>query len=242
MNLKNLSVFVLAMVFSLTTATVQFVSAESYVGVALGVSLPHDATDIKGTTAAGVTATGTDVNPDDSLAYGFKAGHYFKSMPWLGVEFNFSQSDPEVDKQTASATGTAGVLTAAGTGQLKVDVNSFTTLGFLAMLRATEEQTKSLFNIQPYLGVGFGVNIVDLGDATTFTTAGAFNSGTNLDSDTSVGILLSAGLNYEVCDNVKAYGEYKYTEASYDVTGADSVDYEFDAGGSSLMFGLAYGF
>ena len=63
MNLKNLSVFVLAMVFSLTTATVQFVSAESYVGVALGVALPHDTTDIKGTTAAGVTGTGTDVSP-----------------------------------------------------------------------------------------------------------------------------------------------------------------------------------
>ncbi|MDP6585931.1 MAG: outer membrane beta-barrel protein [Anaerolineales bacterium] len=241
MNLKNLSVFVLAMVFSLTTATVQFVSAESYVGVALGVSLPHDTTDIKGTTAAGVTGTGTDVSPQDAFAYGFKAGHYFDAMPWLGVEFNFSQSDPDVEKQTATATGTAGVLGTA-VGQVQVDVNSATTLGFLAMLRATEEQTKSLFNIQPYLGVGFGVNIVDLGDATTFTTAGAFNSGTNLDSDTSVGILLSAGLNYEVSENVKAYGEYKYGEASYDVTGADSVDYEFDAGGSSLMFGLAYGF
>jgi len=241
MNLKNLSVFVLAMVFSLTTATVQFVSAESYLGLGLGVSLSHDATDIKGTTAAGATATGTDVSPDDSLAYGFKAGHYFNSMPWLGVEFNFYQRDPDVETQTASCTGTAGICTAAA-GQLKVDVNSVTTLGFLTMLRATEEQTKSLFNIQPYLGLGFGVNIVDLGDATTFTTAGAFNSGTNLESDTSVGFLLSAGLNYEVCENVKAYGEYKYAEASFDVRGADSVDYEFDAADSSLMFGLAYSF
>ena len=215
--------------------------AESYVGFGLGVSLPHDTTDIKGTTAAGVTGTGTDVSPQDEFAYGFKVGHYFDAMPWLGVEFNFGQGDPDVEKQTATATGTAGVLGTA-VGQVQVDVNSATTLGFLVMLRANEEQTKNLLNFQPFLGLGFGVNILDLGDATTFTTAGAFNSGTNLGSDTSIGILLSAGLNYEVSENVKAYGEYKYGEASYDVKGADSVDYEFDAGGSSLMFGLSYGF
>ena len=56
-------------------------------------------------------------------------------MPWLGVEFDFYQRAPDVDQQTATVTGTAGIYTAA-VGQVKVDVNSGTTFGFLVKLRA----------------------------------------------------------------------------------------------------------
>jgi opacity protein-like surface antigen len=219
----------------------QSAHAESYIGLGLGVSLSHDVTDIKGTTAAGATATGTDISPDDAFSYGIKAGHYFNSVPWFGVEMNIYQRDNDVDQQTASCTGTAGICTAA-TGQLKVDVNSVTTIGFLAMVRATEEQSKNLLNLQPYVGLGFGVNIIDLGEASTFTTAGAANGSTNLESDTDVGILVSAGLNYKISDNLKAYGEYKYTDGSFESKGSDGVTYEYDAGDSNLMFGVAYNF
>ena len=238
--LKKLAIFLMVPVFSLLIATSQLAYAETYGGISLGVSLPHDATNIKGTLGA-TSATATDVNPDDAFAYGFKVGHYFKNMPWLGVEFNFYQRDPDVAQQTATAVGTLGIFSAA-TGQLKVDVNSVTTFGFLAMARATEEQTKNLYNFEPFLGVGLGINSVDLGQATTFNTAGVEQTSTNLESDTSVGILISAGLNYKISDKLKAYGEYKYTDSSYELNGSDGATYEFDAGDSSLMFGVAYSF
>ena len=241
MSFKKLAVFLLVPVFSLGMIFNQSAHAESYFGLGLGVSFPQDTSDIKATTAAGATATGTDVNPDDAFSYGIKAGHFFKSIPWFGVEMNIYQRDPDVDQQTASCTGAAGICSAA-TGQVKVDVNSATTIGFLAMVRATEEQSKNLLNLQPYVGLGFGVNIIDLGDASTFTTAGVANSSTNIESDTSVGILVSAGLNYKISDNLKAYGEYKYTESSFEADGSDGVKYEYDAGDSNLMFGVAYNF
>ena len=37
--------------------------------------------------------------------------------------------------------------------RVEIEVEHFTTIGFLIMLRATEEQTKELNNIEPYLGL-----------------------------------------------------------------------------------------
>jgi hypothetical protein len=74
------------------------------------------------------------------------------------VEFNFSQSDPDISKQTGTATGTIGIFTAAATVEGSIDVDHVSTFGFLAMFRATEEQAKGMFNIQPYLGPSIGIN------------------------------------------------------------------------------------
>jgi len=239
--LKKLLIFLMVPVFSLSMIFNQSAYAESYIGLGLGVSLPQDVTNIKGTTPAGVSVTGTDVNPNDAFAYGIKAGHFFNSIPWFGVEMNVYQRDADVDAQAATCSGAAGICT-NNTGQLKVDVNSSTTIGFLAMVRATEEQSKNLLNLQPYFGLGFGVNIIDLGEASTFTTAGAAVGSTNLESDTNVGILVSAGLNYKICDNLKAYGEYKYTDGNFEAQGSDGNTYNYDVGDSNLMFGVAYNF
>jgi opacity protein-like surface antigen len=250
MILKELVILLLVPLFSLWIGCSHSVHAENYAGISLGTSLAHDVTDIRGTTNAGVTATATGINvsPNDSFTYGFKVGHYFRYMPWFGVEFNFYQRGPDVEKQvmrsnsSVTVNGNAGILTALGTGQLKVDVNSLTTLGFLVMIRATQEQTINLYNFEPFLGIGLGVNRVDLGDTTTLTESGAFNSETNLGSDTSIGVLMSAGLNYKLTRKVKVYGEYKYTSSSYNLRAADEVDYELDIADSSLVFGASYSF
>ena len=55
------------------------------------------------------------------------------------------------------------------------------------------------------------------------------------------GFLLSAGLNYKSTDRMKFYGEYKYTESSYDMI-TETVNYEFDVEDFSLMFGASYSF
>ena len=74
-------------------------------------------------------------------------GHYFEALPFLGLEFNFSSSDPDVDK--------AGIT---------VDVSHLSTAGLLVMLRATEKQSKQyLLGLDPYLGLGYGVSLIDVG-------------------------------------------------------------------------------
>ena len=63
----------------------------------------------------------------------------------------------------------------------------------------------------------------------------------NLGSDTSAGFLLSAGLNYKINNHLKAYGEYKYTDVSFEDT-TSGTKYDFDLDTSSLMFGVSYHF
>ena len=118
-----------------------------------------------------------------------------------------------------------------------------TTYGFLAMFRATEEQTKNMFNMEPYLGLGVAINNISLGRGTAYNAAGAELAGgvENLGSDTSTGFLLSAGLNYKINNHLKAYGEYKYTDVSFEDT-TNGTKYDFDLDASSLMFGVSYHF
>ena len=237
MSFKKLAVFLLVPVFSLGMIFNQSAHAESYFGGSIGIALPSDVDDIKLSSGA-ATGTITDLDADNSFTYGFKVGHYFKSIPWLGVEINFQQSDPDVDQQNATATGTLGTFTAAATGQGRIDVNHLTTIGFLAMLRPVENK---IFNLEPYLGLGLGVNIVSLGEGTAYSAAGVKSGAENLGSDTDVGFLLSAGLNYEITDHIKAYGEYKYTQSNFEST-TGGVKYEYDVDGSTLMLGAAYNF
>ena len=143
----------LSLVFVLFTYS--FAVAESYIGGALGISLPHDVTDASGTDGT-YTLTVTDFSPDNSFAGGMKLGHFFEQAPNLGVEFNLSFSDPDVDKEkiTATISGTpVGVFTGQASGDFlgSAEVDSFVSYGFLAMLRATDEDAKSKYNgMQPY--------------------------------------------------------------------------------------------
>ena len=81
------------------------------------------------------------------------------------------------------------------------------------------------------------------GEVHADVNAGAVLAGgvENLGSDTSAGFLLSAGLNYKINNHLKAYGEYKYTDVSFEDT-TSGTKYDFDLDTSSLMFGVSYHF
>ncbi len=228
--------FLLSLVFVVSTCSSAF--SETYVGGGLGLSFAAEADSIKASQGA-IEASSSDLDGDDSFAYGFKVGHYFNSLPWLGVEFNLYQREPDADQQGVTVTGATAGLIRTDAGQAKVDVEHLTTAGLLVMLRATEEQTKNMFNMEPYVGIGLGVNAINLSEGTAYSAAGAYLESVNLSSDVSVGILLSAGLNYDITDQIKAYGEYKYTEASYDMS-TNAVNYSFDVDDSTMMFGVSY--
>ena len=222
--------------------------AEWYAGGSLGISMPHNVTNFTGTDGT-YTLDLTKFSPDNSLAGGIKGGYFFDKAPNFGIEFNFSVSDPDVDKETITATITGtpvGVFSGQASGDFlgSADVDSLISYGFLAMLRTTDEDAKEKYNgLQPYAGAGFSINVLDINKVSIYDTAGASIADTSGDSNTSVGLLVSAGLNYILNDRIKLYSEYKYKDLNFDYDALDSnVTYGFDTAESSVAFGLTYSF
>ena len=222
--------------------------AEWYVGGAVGVAIPHTVDDLE-STGSGFTITSSGFDSDNAFVGGIKGGYFFESIPSLGVEINWSMSAPDVDQEpvTLTITGTAtGVAGGQATGDflLSADVDSVSAFGFLAMLRATDEDAKAKYNgIQPFLGLGFTVSTIDVNSATLFNTAGTQLSTTaNSDSSTGVGFLLSAGLNYIVSDNIKVYSEYSFQTVEHTLTMDTNVNSELTSDGSAVVFGASYSF
>ena len=222
--------------------------AEWYVGGAVGVAMPHDVDDLSAS-AGGYTLGISKFSPDNSFAGGVKVGYFSESTPYLGVEINWSISEPDVDKETVFATivGTpTGVYAGQTSGDFlgSVDVASLSSFSFLAMLRVTDEEAiASGTSIQPYLGLGFTVSTLDVDSVTAHDTAGALigTSGSG-DSATDVGFALTAGLNYLITNNVKIYSEYGFGSVDYEFSSLDGLKTELNGQNSSLMFGASYSF
>ena len=222
--------------------------AEWYVGGAVGVAIPHTVDDLE-STGSGFTITSSGFDSDNAFVGGIKGGYFFESIPYLGVEVNWAMSAPDVDQEPVTLTIT-GTVTGLGAGQnsgdflLSADVDSVSAFGFLAMLRATNEDAKAKYNgIQPFLGLGFTVSTIDVNSATLFNTAGTQLSTTaNSDSSTDVGFLLSAGLNYIVSDNIKVYSEYGFGTVEHTLTMDTGVNSEMTSESSSVVFGASYSF
>ena len=222
--------------------------AEWYVGGAVGVAIPHETDDLK-STGTGFTLTASEFTSDNAFVGGIKGGYFFESNPSLGVEVNWSMSDSDVDKETINATITGtptGLYVGRNSGDFigSVDVDSVSSFGFLAMLRATNEDAKAKYNgIQPFLGLGFTVSTIDVNSATLFNTAGAqVGTTANSDSSTDAGFLLSAGLNYIVSDNIKVYSEYKFQTVEHTLTMDTNVNSTLTSESSSVVFGASYSF
>jgi len=222
--------------------------AEWYVGGAVGVAMPQDVDDLSGS-LGGYTLGISTFSPDTSFTGGVKVGYFSESTPYLGVEINWSMSEPDVDKETVFATIT-GTPTGIYAGQTSdnflgsVDVDSLSSFSFLAMLRATDEDAKAKYNgIQPFLGLGFTVSTIDVNSSTLFNTAGAqLGTTANSDSSTGVGFLLSAGLNYIVSDNIKVYSGYTFQTVEHTLTMDTNVNSTLTSESSSVVFGASYSF
>ena len=246
--LKKLAILLMVPVFFLAMTFNQSAYAEWYVGGAVGVAIPHTVDDLK-STGSGFTITSSGFDADAAFVGGIKGGYFFESIPYLGVEVNWSMSASDVDKEpvTLTVTGTAvGVAGGQATGDFlwSVDVDSVSSFGFLAMLRATDEDAKAKYNgIQPYLGLGFMVSTIDINSATLFNTAGTQLGVTaNSDSSTDVGFLLSAGLNYIVSDNIKVFSEYGFGTVEHTLTMDTGVNSTMTSESSSVVFGASYSF
>ena len=221
--------------------------AEWYVGGAVGVAMPHDVDDLS-FSSGGYTLGISEFSPDTSFTGGAKVGYFFEQTPYLGVEINWSISEPDVDKETVTATITGtptGVYAGQTSGEFlgSVDVDSLSSFAFLAMLRATDEDAKAKYNgIQPYLGLGFTVSTLDVNSVTAYSTAGALIGTGTGDSTTDVGFALTGGLNYLINNNIKTYIEYQFGSVDYEFGSIDGLKTELTGQNSSLMFGASYSF
>ena len=221
--------------------------AEWYVGGAVGVAMPHDVDDLSAS-AGGYTLGISEFSPDNSFTGGVKVGYFFEKTPYLGVEINWSMSEPDVDKETvfATITGTpTGVYAGQTSGDFlgSVDVASLSSFSFLAMLRATDEDAKAKYNgIQPYLGLGFTVSTLDVDSVTAHSTAGALIGTGTGDSATDVGYTLTGGLNYLIANNIKIYSEAQFGSVDYEFGSIDGLKTELTGANLSLMVGASYSF
>jgi opacity protein-like surface antigen len=248
--LQKLAILLMVPVFFLAMTFNQSAYAEWYAGGAVGIAMPHDVDDLSGS-GGGYSLGISEFSPDNSFTGGIKAGYFFEKTPYLGVEINWSISEPDVDKETvfATITGTpTGVYAGQTSGNFlgSVDVASLSSFSFLAMLRATDEDAKTKYNgMQPYLGLGFTVSTLDINSASAHSTAGALVGTTagGGDSATDVGFALTGGLNYLIANNIKIYSEYKYENVDYEYNSLDgSLKITGNLENSSLVFGASYSF
>jgi len=245
---KKLAIYLMVPVFSLSMIFNQSAYAEWYLGGAVGIAIPHNVDDLE-LSGSGFSIDISSFSPDTAFAGGIKGGYFFESIPYLGMEINWSISAPDVDTETINATITGtptGLYVGRTTGDFigSVDVDSVSSFGFLAMLRVTDEDaSKEYFGMQPFLGLGFTVSTLDVKSATIFDTAGTQLGTTgSSDSATDIGFLLSAGLNYIVSDNIKVYSEYKFQTVEHTLTMDTGVDSKLTNESSSVVFGASYSF
>ncbi|HKO30754.1 MAG TPA: hypothetical protein VJU54_06425, partial [Nitrospiraceae bacterium] len=85
--------------------------AESYVGGQFGVTLPSIGKGLTDNDLTGVFPSGstiTDQSLKTSILYGAKVGHYFKSVPWLGIEGEVYNTTPHIKQQSITFSTPSG--------------------------------------------------------------------------------------------------------------------------------------
>jgi hypothetical protein len=174
------------------------------------------------------------------------AGYFFERLPWLGFEVNYAINNR--DKGAAISVKIAkdsdGLRRDLNSGSFtgEVDVSHYSTVGVLLKFRPQKDKTYAGFGV--FGGLGLGVDILNVRGVVEFLDANKIKQrdiGTVMMLD--LDLLLTAGIDYKIRKDARAYGEYKYKNANFGSSAFDgSVDYEFDLEESSFTFGLAYSF
>lgn len=134
-------------------------SAEFYVAGHLGPQLSTNFGNV-GATGGPAGVRFTDVDLNNSLALGAKAGYFFPQVPNLGLEVSASHAKPNINAQPSVVTGPVPGIFAFERTSLRV-----VTVALNVIARA---QMKSF---EPYAGVGVGVFFARLKDAAGATSS-----------------------------------------------------------------------
>ena len=196
--------------FFLIVATVSLpihASAENYLAVAIGPNVATlDTTDVG------------KLDLSNNLAYGAKFGHYFddRGFNWFGLEVDMYRSAPDVKQQRLPISTNPRLSGSIPGGDFLVH-----SLAFNALVRVTGYQYK----IEPYAGLGIGLNMGNISDG-NFRPEASFAPSFNI----------LAGVKYYLTPKIASFIEYKYNFAQFHFTKSNvTADYRANL----FMFGIA---
>jgi hypothetical protein len=218
--------------------------AETYIAGAIGVTLPLPASvqadeNINYPNPPGpgqlFHGSNTTIGMKDSVAYGMKVGHYFRSLPWLGVETDAFTTTPHVMAGTIAIDTKSSTVGTFREAQSGVHLR-FTTWAFSLMARYPA------LHWQPYAGIGpaiFWGHASGTGLSCNNTCPGpAVDT-----SSVTPGWTSQAGLRYVTDASVVLFGEWKYmsTTAHFDqVRSFSNIDVHYHA--HLFLAGIGYQF
>jgi lipid A oxidase len=211
------------------------VHAETYIAGQFGFTLAQDTARGRANdpTYAGLP-TGTsvsNVNLNNSAMYGVKVGHYFESVPWMGVELEGFVTSPHRPQQRLT-------LAVPGSGNINVEEGGATNrLIIVSPLLLARYQAGAF---EPYVGVGPGLFMLHQQQLTSAAGGTAYSQ-----SYTGIGLNTQVGLRYRLTDLVSMFGEWKFNYARLNLPGqADVGHYGINTVATlhHFVFGIAYHF
>jgi opacity protein-like surface antigen len=197
--------------------------AEWYVGGDIGGVFPKSLSNIEGTgTSSGTPATGTrfnDLKTSAGASVGLKVGHYFPSIPWLGLEGNFQVSSFKIKDQAFNGTGPTPVTSTISEGTARVLAPSLN-----LMVRYPGER------FQPYAGIGPALAVIK-----TIKDGG---------TSANVGVNIMAGARFFLEKDVSLFTEFQYLRTTFEADHAINPTFgvKGDYSASHLLVGLSWHF
>lgn len=210
--------------------------AETYVAGQFGVTLPSIGGGLSNNDLTGVFIPGATVSDQaltSSILYGAKVGHYFKAVPWLGLEGEIFNTTPHIKQQTLEFFTPSG----ASVGSASVAGANFRVLT-LAPLNVTFRYHKT--RLQPYIAIGPGIFFARLKDPALPSD--------NTQSDTAFGLNAQAGLRYYITRHFTVFAEGKFNHARFNFSetppGINFNLFGFDSTYNMfhVAFGMSYNF
>lgn len=218
------------------TSNVSHSYAETYIGGQFGVTLPsvlpssfdNGLTDSELTGIFTPGSTISDQSLQKSILYGAKVGHYFRAVPWLGLEAEVYNTTPHIKQQVTTFSGPSGPVGSVELPGLHFRV--LTVAPFNVMFRLPKTR------LQPYVGVGPGVFFARIEDPALTSN--------NTQSSIGFGLNAQAGVRYYITRQIALFGEgkfnYSFTKFSFDETPAGNFNlFGFDA--NYRIFHAAFG-
>jgi len=198
--------FLMLSLLALLTPVVLFsplAYAETYVAGQFGVTLPSIGGGLTDNDLTGVSfipgATISDQSLKTSGLYGVKLGHYFQSVPWLGLEAEAYNTTPHIKEQTVTFSGPSGPIDSLNFPGVNLRV--FT----IAPLNLTLRYHKT--RLQPYIAVGPGIFFARIQDPSLTSD--------NTQSTTDFGLNAQAGLRYYITRHFTVFAEGKYNHVRF---------------------------